>query len=179
MSLPGKACAAIVFLAVLPAPAQAVFSGVSSPSSQLSQTVRAAGFIFSGTVLSVVRDPAQSGHASTVRTAFKVDRGVRGVRTGEVFTIRQWAGVVPAPYRPGQRVFLFLYPRSKLGLTSAVGGDAGRFLIDDGGNVVTAPALTRPVTRPALPAIKSRSVTKQPEFLRQLRKVMEADRGLR
>lgn len=101
MSLPGKACAAIVFLAVLPAPAQAVFSGVSSPSSQLSQTVRAAGFIFSGTVLSVVRDPAQSGHASTVRTAFKVDRGVRGVRTGEVFTFANGQASSPHHIVPG------------------------------------------------------------------------------
>ena len=84
-----------------------------------------------------------------------------------------------APYRPGQRVFLFLYPRSKLGLTSAVGGDAGRFLIDSSGNIAAPPRVPRPVSRPALPAIKAKPVTTQREFLRQLRNAMEADRGRR
>ena len=39
-------------------------------------------------------------------------------------------------YRVGERVLLFLYPPSKLGLTSCVGGRMGRFTVDPWGRVL-------------------------------------------
>ena len=39
-------------------------------------------------------------------------------------------------YRVGERVLLFLYPPSKLGLTSAVGAEIGRFNVDPLGRVL-------------------------------------------
>src|SRR5713226_8041859 len=39
-------------------------------------------------------------------------------------------------YRVGERVLLFLYPPSKLGLTSTVGAEIGRFRVDPAGQVL-------------------------------------------
>ena len=47
---------------------------------------------------------------------------------------RLWSGA--QRYRVGERVLLFLYPPSKLGLTSCVGGAVGRFTIDPRGRVL-------------------------------------------
>ena len=97
--------------------------------------VQPAGIIFSGTVVSVAKSPAK-GPASTAVT-FKVESAVRGVSTGETLTIREWAGLWDRGerYRVGERVFLFLYSPSKLGLTSPVAGVLGRFPIALNGKV--------------------------------------------
>jgi hypothetical protein len=44
-----------------------------------------------------------------------------------------WLVVVGTTVSPGERVVLFLYPASKLGLTSCVGGALGRFAVDRSG----------------------------------------------
>ncbi|GAC1428679.1 MAG: hypothetical protein NVS1B11_11280 [Terriglobales bacterium] len=50
-------------------------------------------------------------------------------------------------YFVGERLLLFLYPPSKLGLTSPVGGSLGRFNLDSAGNVALRPEyLVSPVT---------------------------------
>jgi hypothetical protein len=101
--------------------------------------VRAAGMIFSGTVKSIARKPA--AHASaveTVQVTFHVDNAIRGVTAGEDLTISQWIGLWTSGqrYRVGERVVLFLYPPSKLGLTSSVAGPLGRFHLDSWGRVL-------------------------------------------
>src|SRR5438874_2271530 len=118
----------VVITALLCEPALAQ----SQPSAAvLRQLTQQSKFIFGGTVTAV--ENYGRPDIPTVRITFKVDRAVRGVRAGQVFTIREWAGLWSAGprYRPGQRVFLFLYPTSKLGLTSPVGGDLGQFDVDD------------------------------------------------
>jgi hypothetical protein len=101
--------------------------------------VQTAGMIFSGQVLSIARERALGG-ASIERVAitFHIDRGLRGVTTGKNLTIQQWAGMWSSGqrYRAGERVFLFLYPASKLGLTSCVAGRMGRFAVDPRGWVL-------------------------------------------
>jgi hypothetical protein len=182
MPVPGKLCAAciVLFSSFSPLFAQPALRDASISATQFSQLARDAGFIFSGTVLSVARDPALSGHAASVRTTFKVDRGIRGVRTGEILAIREWAGPWEAGerYRPGEHVFLFLYPPSKLGLTSPVGGQAGRFPVDSG-SVLVGPSEFLPVSRPAAPGVKRERGVSQREFIRQIRRAMEEDHGTR
>lgn len=97
--------------------------------------VQPAGIIFSGTVVSVAKSAAK-GPASTSVT-FKVENAIRGVSNGESLTIREWAGLWDRGerYRVGERVFLFLYSPSKLGLTSPVAGPLGRFSIAATGKV--------------------------------------------
>jgi hypothetical protein len=60
-----------------------------------------------------------------------VPRGasIRGVREGHSLEVREWAGLWNSGerYRVGERVVRFLYPLSRLGLTSPVGGALGRF----------------------------------------------------
>lgn len=99
---------------------------------------RAAGTIFSGTVTSVARRPATANQAiETVAITFHVERAIRGAMANEELTIQQWIGVWSGGqrYRVGERVLLFLYSPSKLGLTSSVGGSLGRFSIDPRGRV--------------------------------------------
>ena len=105
----------------------------SFQNAMVQQVSRKAGFIFSGTVLSVERGTSGTGGIETIRVTFAVHTGVRGVTAGKIFTMQEWAGLWPnagTRFRPGERVFVFLYPRSKLGLTSVVGGTLGRFDLD-------------------------------------------------
>jgi hypothetical protein len=99
----------------------------------------AAGTIFSGTVTRIDHHAATSGKpVATVSITFHVEEAIRGVTPGENLTISQWIGLWSAGqrYRVGERVLLFLYPRSKLGLTSCVGGEIGRFTVDTWGRVL-------------------------------------------
>ncbi|HZC23192.1 MAG TPA: hypothetical protein VE866_07620 [Candidatus Binatia bacterium] len=100
---------------------------------------RAAGMIFSGTVKRIERKPATRGSAvETVQVTFHVDNAMRGTTPGENLTISQWIGLWTngQRYRVGERVVLFLYPPSKLGLTSSVAGPLGRFNMDSSGRVL-------------------------------------------
>ena|SRR5579864_849073 len=102
------------------------------------QIVHDSALIFSGTVLTVEHlgaDP--SGSHGITRIRFRVQNGVRGARPGQIVQVCEWGGLWSAGerYRPGEIVMLFLYPRSKLGLTSPVGGTAGRFQVDKLGRV--------------------------------------------
>jgi hypothetical protein len=100
---------------------------------------RAAGTIFSGTVTAVARHPATRGQAvETVAITFLIENAIRGATPGEELTISQWIGLWSGGqrYRVGERVLLFLYPTSKLGLTSCVAGRMGRFTIDPWGRVL-------------------------------------------
>lgn len=104
----------------------------------LDVLTRAASTIFSGTVTEVARHPATSGQTvETVRITFHIDNAIRGATPGETLTISQWIGLWSSGqrYRVGERVLLFLYPPSKLGLTSCVAGGMGRFTIDRWGRV--------------------------------------------
>jgi hypothetical protein len=104
----------------------------------LRQLTSSAGYIFVGQVKSVRYIPANSGHVATMQIRFQVEQGLRGVRSRSQLTIRQWAGLWAAGqrYRTGERLLLFLYRPSKLGLTSPVGGARGRFTLDRNGQVL-------------------------------------------
>lgn len=103
------------------------------------QFARAAGMIFSGTVTKLERRQATGGQAlETIAITFHIENAIRGSTPGEGLVITQWIGLWAAGqrYRVGERVLLFLYPPSKLGLTSCVGGPMGRFQIDPWGRVL-------------------------------------------
>jgi hypothetical protein len=94
--------------------------------------------IFSGTVKRVAGRPASGSAVETVEVTFHVDNAIRGTTAGEDLTISQWIGLWTSGqrYRVGERVLLFLYPPSKLGLTSSVAGKMGRFNLDPRGRVL-------------------------------------------
>jgi hypothetical protein len=108
------------------------------PLSNLRQLSRNSGYIFDGTVLSVEPMAQNEASVATVQITFRVEQAIRGTRAGQVLTIREWAGlwISGERYRPGERLLLFLYSPSQLGLTSPVGGPLGRFAVDSGGNAV-------------------------------------------
>jgi len=102
-----------------------------------TQLAQSAGIIFSGRVTAIGQLTTKQAVA-TLTITFHVEQAIRGVTPGEDFTISQWIGLWSSGqrYRVGERVLLFLYLPSKLGLTSCVGGPLGRFAIDPAGRVL-------------------------------------------
>jgi hypothetical protein len=142
----------------------------------LSLLVHAASTIFSGTVTAVAHKSATHSQAiETVAITFHVEQAIRGSTPGENLTIRQWMGVWSGGqrYRVGERVLLFLYPPSKLGLTSSVGGALGRFTVDPVGRVrLTAQHLSA-FQKDAL--LGGKSGLRVSDFAAALRKVTEEE----
>ncbi len=138
---------------------QALAERVLGP--QWKQFSRRAGMIFAGTVLSgaSATDLAETPPFS-FEMRFRVERAIAGVERGQVLTIHEWAGAASmhSPMIGGQKVLLFLYPLSRLGLSSPVGGSVGVIVLDAGGAYVTPEELVRRdgmVARAALPAATS------------------------
>jgi hypothetical protein len=99
----------------------------------------AAGISFSGQVTSISRTLVPAGEAPPSTTlTFHVERAIRGPSPGQNLTIHEWAGLWDRGehYHVGERVTLFLYPPSKLGLTSPVAGAMGRFAMDAQGRIL-------------------------------------------
>ncbi len=103
------------------------------------QLVRSAGIIFSGRVIFIghAASPLRPNPACTTVT-FQVENAIRGASRGRNLTIHEWAGLWMSGerYRVGERVLLFLYSPSNLGLTSPVAGALGKFTMDSQGQIV-------------------------------------------
>jgi len=127
-----------------PIPQPLPWPGPTSPApSRFAQMARSAGIIFSGTVTKIERTSANiPGQAvGTVAITFHVETAIRGATSGGSLTITQWIGLWSSGqrYRVGERLLLFLYPRSRVGLTSCVAAGMGRFAVDSSGNVWLSP----------------------------------------
>jgi hypothetical protein len=104
----------------------------------LPELVRPAGAIFSGAVTNIEHRTASGNQTvETVAITFHIERAIRGATPGSDLTVTQWIGLWASGqrYRLGEHVLLFLYPPSKLGLTSCVAGSMGRFDVDAWGRV--------------------------------------------
>jgi hypothetical protein len=146
---------------------QALAERVLGP--QWKQLSRRAGMIFAGTVLAAPpqtappqtatpqtattqpvtaqtapADRVASGTVPAVELSFRVDEAIAGVEPGQILTIHEWAGVwsmqFQRPMTKGQRILIFLYPPSRLGLTSPVGGSLGQIALDSTGKNVSKDA---------------------------------------
>jgi len=124
---------------------------------QWKQLSRRAGMIFTGTVLKTA--PLTADQTVTTQTAatdrvvparvpaatrmvqltFRVDEAIAGVEQGQILTIHEWAGAwsMHRPMSSGQHILIFLYPPSRLGFTSPVGGALGQVALDPNGKVVS------------------------------------------
>ena len=142
-----------------------------------SPLTQSSGYIFAGTVKSVQRVASGENGVASVQINFYVDQGLRGVRTGQMLAIREWGGLWESgeSYRLGERVLLFLYPPSKLGLTSPVRGPAGRFKIGPDGLVPVDPRrIGFPAPRSRIPdSLQGRTRVTPIELVRFLRSAEE------
>ena len=79
-----------------------------------------------------------AGTTPAVELSFRVDEAIAGVERGQILTIHEWAGAwsMHRPMTTGQRILIFLYPPSRLGLTSPVGGSLGQVALDPSGKNV-------------------------------------------
>ncbi|MGB7864563.1 MAG: hypothetical protein WCF74_14320 [Candidatus Sulfotelmatobacter sp.] len=141
----------------------------------MPQVIRAAGIIFSGRVTFVghADDRAASTSpqsASSTAITFQVEHALRGTVDGQSLTIHEWSGLWTGRerYRIGERVFLFLYPPSKLGLTSSVAGAVGRFAIDPQGRIAMTSQNVSAVA--ADPVIGGRTVVSYTDFIQAVRR---------
>ena len=133
---------------------------------QWKQLSRRAGMIFAGTVLPTApqnlttQTPTTnrlvSGTTTAVELRFRVDEAIAGVEPGQILTIHEWAGAwaMHRPMTSGQHILIFLYPPSRLGLTSPVGGSLGQVALDPGGKNVSKYALKRSAAM-SLPSVLS------------------------
>ena len=112
---------------------------------QWKELSRRAGMIFAGTVVTSPAPTTTQIGATTaagtpsIELTFRVDLAIAGVEPGQVLTIHEWAGAASiqhaSPLISGQHVLMFLYPLSRLGLTSPVGGSRGQILVNPSVNV--------------------------------------------
>ena len=137
---------------------QALAERVLGP--QWKQLSRRAGMIFAGTVLTAAAQTVAAQTAATdridpgttpaVQLSFRVDEAIAGVERGQVLTIHEWAGAwsMHRPMSKGQHFLIFLYPPSRLGLTSPVGGSLGQVALDASGQNVSKEALNGDAQKP-------------------------------
>ncbi|MCU1286506.1 MAG: hypothetical protein JWO13_2856 [Acidobacteriales bacterium] len=93
-----------------------------------------AGIIFAGRVLSIeLPEEGATGGCDCARITFQVDEAIRDATSGDIIIINEWAGLwrsaAAARYRKGEKLLMFYYPPNGAGLTSPVGGDAGRLSV--------------------------------------------------
>ena len=170
------------FLLLSLLPLVGTLSQVSSGEALRPKTMGAghvmarAGYIFTGTVMRVKRIDSPNAVAK-VEVAFRVDRGIRGVKSGQLLTIHEWAGLWAdrERYRVGQSVVLFLYRTSKLGLTSPVGNSLGQLNIDKDGRVTLPPGWTaeNPGGRASEPGARWKSRMNVRDFTREVERRAE------
>lgn len=147
-----------------------------------------AGMVFAGTLLSERIQMSRTDRGVPfIPLRFRVDRAIAGVQPGQVLTIHEWTGAASLHplMRRGEHVLLFLYPPSRLGLTSPVGGPRGHLRLDATGRNVAAqrpviPAsmqdAVRPNYRPAGGSASGTRVTRTPVPLDQLERAIRAAR---
>jgi hypothetical protein len=126
---------------------EAVASQILGP--QWKQLARRAGIIFAGTVLAAAAQtvtPAAAtqfaipGAIPTIQLRFRVNEAIAGVEPGQTLTVHEWAGAssMHRALQPGERILIFLYAPSRLGLTSPVAGQSGLIALDSTGKNLTA-----------------------------------------
>lgn len=100
----------------------------------LEEITNSADRVFAGTckkIEEIEKDPLSN--LKVVRYTFRVLETIKGVSTDEI-TFTQWKPTtVEAPYVIGKKYVMFLYPNSRLGLTSPVGYMQGKFLVEKAG----------------------------------------------
>jgi len=162
---------------------------------QWKHLARRAGMIFAGTVLRtgprVAQNTTSSDAPSNLRRGgdfielrFRIDRPIAGLHRGQILTIREWTGASsrqPA-LRSGERVLLFLYPPSRLGLTSPVGGAQGQIRLDSTGqSIADSASASRSKSEGEndhdLPAVGNTPALGKRISLSQLERAIRAARG--
>jgi hypothetical protein len=143
----------------------------------LAQITRAAGTIFMGTVISIMPGRKSSTDSlESVAINFHVERSLRGTHAGQQLTIVQWMGAWRSGQRfhVGEHVLLFLYPPSKLGLTSSVAGPLGRFSVDALGRVIFSESQLA-----AFRAVGGKLRVSLDDFARSVQRISTEDGALR
>ena len=105
-----------------------------------------------------------------------MDEAIAGVEPGQVLTIHEWAGAwsMHRPMSKGQHILIFLYPPSRLGLTSPVGGSLGQVALDPSGKSVVE---QKPVAAIGLRNASS-TRSRAPVFTRSVN-VVQLERAIR
>jgi hypothetical protein len=142
--LPAVRSAAILMIAnsllIAPVSAQSDQSTVAAVlGPRWEELSRRAGMIFVGTVITgASQSPRTDQGVASVEISLRVDRAIAGVEPGQVVIIHEWTGALSShpTMHTGEHLLLFLYPPSRLGLTSPVGGAQGQLRLDSLGESI-------------------------------------------
>lgn len=165
-------CAAFYLPSLLAEEIARIGTGAPPVPTEPRPVTQSAGLAFAGTVKAVEHVAAAGrNRIATTRITFHVDTAIRGVKAGQTLVITEWAGLWSSGerYRPGERVCLFLYPPSKLGLTSPVRGPAGRFRIRGPGRIVVPPGQRPILPQPIRTRLDANGEISAGDFARALR----------
>ncbi len=124
-----------------------IFAGTVLSTPAQAATIKTAT-IQTATTPTVVTDRAVPGATPAVELSFRVDEAIAGVEPGQILTIHEWAGAwsMHRPMSKGQHILIFLYPPSRLGLTSPVGGSLGQVALDLTGKKVTGKNVSQSIS---------------------------------
>jgi hypothetical protein len=143
-----------LILAMLVMQDHSAFASKIKPLNLTSLSM-SAGLIFEGECIDIQSGKDKETGLMATWYTFKVLDAIKG-RPAETETIKQYGGqegdivlqTQTTQYKIGEKAILFLYSQSQIGFTSSVGGNQGKFLIqefpDDKGSYVTngMPAMT-------------------------------------
>ena len=100
----------------------------------LEEITNSADRIFTGVcekIEEIEKDPVSN--LTVIKYTFKITESVKGINSDEI-TFNQWKPTtVDAGYVIGEKYVVFLYPNSRIGLTSPVGFMQGKFLVEKKG----------------------------------------------
>jgi hypothetical protein len=139
-------------------------------SVNLAEMVKYSATIVVGKVTDV-REGRHSQYQNIAVTyvTVKVETALRGTPS-QSFTFMQYGGIksrsiADAPtYRTNEEILLFLYPESKVGFTSPVGGGQGKFLIardSKGERIIVNELNNRALLKEMLPRIKPTAANRE------------------
>ena len=101
----------------------------------LQEITQSAGKVFTGVctkIEEIENDPLSN--LEVVKFTFRVAEPIKGLNNETEITFKQWRPTVSeSSYKVGEKYVIFLYPESKLGLTSTVGHLQGKFLVEKKG----------------------------------------------
>jgi hypothetical protein len=114
-----------------------------------------------------------------VELRFRIDHPIAGVQSGQVLTIHEWTGALSRQptLRAGDRVLIFLYPPSRLGLTSPVDGPQGAIRLDSSGQNV--PVRSSPGLSTSSGAQRGNSASASHPAIPPLTSVSQLERAIR
>ena len=152
----------------------------------LESLIRESGMIFAGRVIDIETGTKDRMNLYMTRYTFEVLEPIYGVE-GDTVDIKQYGGeangkeLYPAGvprFERGEEVLVMLYPLSRIGMTSTVGKDQGKFWIREEDTSGTKVVFNKIKNRGLFNKLKNPGLVAEPEWIGGQRDSLAYDRFL-